>query len=210
MISRLSCLYFVFQASERFLSPGVFFLVSFMLRRRSTSSDSSRKKGGKSAGMPPDAATKRVVRTMMRGRSSKSRYVFRMYPDGSERPERVVTGRECYRRKALEDFFGEEPLLPVGANVRGMKSLLAEVMSKLNLREGEFDSAMLAEAWRKAAGEYLAEHAQLISLSDGLAVIAAPHPAVRFELQRQQKRLMTALNGVLGMGCVKRLRFIQH
>lgn len=177
---------------------------------RSSTSGSSRKKSEKSAGVTPNAAARKVVRTLMRGRSSRARYTFKEYPDGSKRAERVVTDGERHGRRALEDFFGAEPLLPVGANVRGMKSLLTEIVSKLNLREGEFDSSMLSDAWRKAAGDYLSEHAKLVSISDGLAVIAASHPVVRFELQRQKEKLMTALNSVLGMGCVKRLRFIQR
>ena len=169
-----------------------------------------RKMGRKPKGTELDAAARKTAYTLMWGRSSRPRYAFREYPDGSRRPERAFTESEHYGRQVMEDFFGEEPLLPVGANVRGMKSLLAEVMSKLNLREGAVDSTVLADAWRKAAGDYLSEHARLVSLSDGLAVIAAAHPAVRFELQRQKESLITALNSVLGMDCVKRLRFIQH
>ncbi len=147
---------------------------------------------------------------MRRGRAERARYTMQRYPDGSERAERVMRSGERYEEQVLEDFYGEKPLLPTGAHVRSIKSLLAEVSSKLRVQEEEYDTAMLRDAWSKAVGEYLAEHAQLVSLASGRAVIASSHPAVRFELQHQKTAVIAALNRELGENCVRQLRLVQR
>lgn len=120
-------------------------------------------------------------------------------------PERVTPRSRREREQAVADMYGSAPLHPTGERLLPISSVLAEVLSRLNVQEADLAPELLARAWRQAAGEFLATQAQLVSLSDGIAGVHTSHPAVRFELLRNQKHIIQALNAALGEGCVQRL-----
>lgn len=136
------------------------------------------------------------------------RPLFRCEPfaDGSVRPVRSVPRSETHRSQALADFYGVAPGLPVNANLRDMGSILAELVSKLDIREADFAPDLLNAAWQKAVGAFLATQAQLISVDKKSAVVRTSHPAVRFELLRLRPHIIRALNAALGEGCVRTVR----
>lgn len=128
------------------------------------------------------------------------------FADGSVRPVRVASMHEAQRAQALADFYGVAPGLPVRANLRDMDSILAELVTKLNIREADFAPDILNAAWLKAVGSFLATQAQLISVDNKTAVVRTVHPAVRFELQRLRPQIIRALNAALGESCVRSVR----
>ena len=140
--------------------------------------------------------------------AAESRPLFRQetFADGSVRPVRVQTAAEEHRAQALADFFGAAPGLPVRANLRDMASILAELVTKLDIRESDFAPEILNSAWQKAVGPFLSTQAQLISIDKKTAIVRTSHPAVRFELQRLRPQIIRALNTSLGEGCVRTVR----
>ncbi len=143
--------------------------------------------------------------------SVDSRPLFRMenFEDGSVRPVRAETQEEKNRAQALADFYGVAPGLSVKANLRSMDSILAELVSRLNIKEADLAPELLHAAWKKAVGDFLATQSQLVSINQHSAVIRTSHPAVRFELQRLRPSIIRALNESLGVGRVKSVR-ISH
>lgn len=143
--------------------------------------------------------------------ASDARPLYRneSFADGSMRPVRVESRQDAERAQALADFYGVAPGLPVKANLRDMDSILAELVSKLDIREAEFAPELLNSAWQKAVGPFLATQAQLISVDKKTAVVRTAHPAVRFELQRLRPQIIRALNATLGESCVRTVR-ISH
>ncbi|MBR5887472.1 MAG: DUF721 domain-containing protein [Akkermansia sp.] len=135
-------------------------------------------------------------------RESPGLYHEESFADGSVRPVRNTTRAERESGQALADFFGVEPQLNPAANVRSMESVLATLISKMDISIAEHAPEVLADAWAKAVGPFLATKAELISVARKQARIRTSHPAVRFELTRQKAAIIRALNATLGEGAV--------
>lgn len=135
-------------------------------------------------------------------------YHEELFPDGSVRPVRNVSRSERESGQALSDFFGVQPQLSSSANVRTMESVLASLVSKMDISVAEHAPEVLADAWRKAVGPFLATKAELLSIARKQARIRTSHPAVRFELMRQKAAIIRALNKTLGEGCVTTVQIV--
>ncbi len=135
---------------------------------------------------------------------------FRMvcYADGSLRPVRCVRRSADERAQAMADWMGAAPALSPNAHVRSMDSLLGEVLEGLQLQEEELAPEVLAAAWQRAVGSFLANQAELMSVAGGRASIRTNHPAVRFELGRLKPQILRVLNAELGEGSVKTVRIV--
>lgn len=126
--------------------------------------------------------------------------------DGGMAAERL--GVDGNRAQALADLYGDTPMLSTGANMRRVSSIMAELLSRLQIKEAEIAPELLAQSWHSAVGDFLATQAELSSLSEGLAIVRTAHPAVRFELQRRKADIIRALNRTLGEGCVRAVRIV--
>ena len=136
----------------------------------------------------------------------EARWHWVQQADGSRVAERHEA--DATRLLAYTDLYGAPPLLPTGAHMRSVSSVLTELVGKLELKEAEIAPELLTQAWKQADGDFLASHTQLIGLTEGRALISANHPAVRFELQRHTKDIIAALNRTLGEGCVQAVRLV--
>lgn len=144
------------------------------------------------------------------GNKPMARWRMVTHADGvSQVAERVSTRRSREREQALADFYGDRPLHSTGDRLLPVSSLLAEVLSELQVQEAQLAPELLAAGWQRAVGDYLAAQAQLISLTGGVAGVRTTHPAVRFELQRNSRLIIRKLNAELGEGCVRSLH-IHH
>lgn len=121
-------------------------------------------------------------------------------------PVRVVTRQHREREQAVADLYGGLPMPSTGERMLPISSILAEVVSRINVQETELAPELLAQAWVNTVGEFLASQSQLVSLAEGVAGIRTSHPAVRFELQRHKQHIIRALNAELGEGSVQKLR----
>lgn len=135
-------------------------------------------------------------------------YHEEMFPDGSVRPVRNMSRTEREKGQALADFFGVTPQLHPATNVRNMESVLATLLSRMDISAAEYAPEILSEAWQRAVGPFLATKAELLSIARAQAHIRTSHPAVRFELVRQKAAIIRALNATLGEGCVKSVRIV--
>lgn len=160
-------------------------------RRRITSVGRRRRAAQTAPQSPPPAPGKTPRYNMVR------------YPDDTLRPERYVSRRAGMKRQAEADMFGDVAPLSTGANMRGITSILTEVVSRLDLKEEQFAPEFLAKVWQRAMGDFVASQSSLISVRDGCATIRAPHPTVCFELRRQRQGLIRTLNEVMGENCVR-------
>lgn len=130
------------------------------------------------------------------------------FADGSVRPVRNSTRAERESGQALADFFGVAPQLNPASNTRSMESVLAALISKMDISMAEHAPEVLAEAWQRAVGPFLATKAELLSIARKQARIRTSHPAVRFELMRQKTSIIRALNKTLGEGSVTTVQIV--
>ncbi len=148
--------------------------------------------------------------------TSKVPYVKRTYPrmryqryaDGSVRPVRAQSFAKGDSDQAFADFYGVAPELPVGSNIKSIEALLSEITAKLHIEEEKIAPEILASAWKEAMGDFIATQARLVSISNSQATIQCLHPALRFELAKQKRNIITRLNKRFGDGAVKRIRLL--
>lgn len=138
----------------------------------------------------------------------RRRYKIVRFEDGSERAVRCQSLEHSCRQQACADFYGIAPGLSARANIRSMNSLLSEIVESWHLEDKKIAPEVLADAWRKAVGAFLAQQAELVSISQETARIRTSHPAVRFELTRLRPQIIHALNATLGEGCVLRIQIV--
>ncbi len=140
--------------------------------------------------------------------ASSPRYTEMCAEDGSRRPARFMSRRERERGQAFADLYGILPELSAEANVRSMDAILATLVEKMDISLAEHAPEVLADAWRKAAGDFLASRAELISIARHQARIRTSHPAVRYELNQRKPQIIRILNAVLGEDTVRSVLII--
>ena len=157
---------------------------------------------------PRKVKAKTAARSPKRGRNVPRFRLVEM-EDGSLRAERVRSSSQGARDQALADFYGAAPRLSVTSNMRGLESLLGEVLEGLHLDQEAVAPEILAGVWKRVAGESLATCTELQSVSRHTARVWVNHPIVRFELERIKPKLIQALNAELGEDCVRSVKFVQ-
>lgn len=157
---------------------------------------------------PRKVKAKTPARSSKRGRNAPRFRLVEM-EDGSLRAERVRSSSQGARDQALADFYGAAPRLSVTSNMRGLESLLGEVLEGLHLDQEAVAPEILAGVWKRVAGESLATCTELQSVSRHTARVWVNHPIVRFELERIKPKLIQALNAELGEDCVRSVKFVQ-
>ncbi len=136
------------------------------------------------------------------------RYCEMRAEDGSVRPARYMGRKEREQGQMMSDFFGILPAMPTDANVRSIESVLVSLVERLGVSAAEFAPEVLADAWRKAAGDFLSNRAELLTVADNNARIRTSHPAVRYELMQRKAQIIKKLNIVLGEGSVKSVQIV--
>lgn len=157
---------------------------------------------------PRKVKAKTAARSPKRGRNVPRFRLVEM-EDGSLRAERVRSSSQGARDQALADFYGAAPRLSVTSNMRGLESLLGEVLEGLHLDQEAVAPEILAGVWKRVAGESLATCTELQSVSRHTARVWVNHPIVRFELERIKPKLIQTLNAELGEDCVRFVKFVQ-
>ena len=139
-------------------------------------------------------------------RPRRKRFYMQKMPDGvGERAVRTSSLRRGAREQTVADYFGGGSELPVSSNQRSMETLLAELLSELDLQEDTLAPELLVEAWKSAVGEALASVSSLMNVARGRARIMVNHPTVRYEITRLKPQIIKALNRTLGAGTVNAL-----
>lgn len=136
------------------------------------------------------------------------RYCEMRAEDGSRRPARFMSRAEREKGQTEADFYGILPAMSLEANVRGVDAVLASLVEKLGVSAAEFAPEVLADAWRRAAGAFLSDRAELLTIANHKARIRTAHPAVRYELTQRKAQLIKLLNSVLGEGAVKGVQIV--
>ncbi len=139
---------------------------------------------------------------------SRSLFHEERFSDGSVRAVRNISRSERERGQVLADFYGVPEQLSPDAHIRTMDALLGELLEKMDVSVAGFAPEVLADAWLKAVGPFLATQAELLSIARQRARIRTAHPAVRYELMRLKPQIIRVLNATLGQGSVKSVQVI--
>ena len=86
------------------------------------------------------------------------------------------------------------------------ESLLGDILSRLPLDGDGMDPELLREGWLKAAGPFLGQQSNLLSIVKGVATIQVLQPAMRYHLQQWQGALLGKLKDQFGKDAVHSIR----
>ena len=81
-------------------------------------------------------------------------------------------------RQALADWFQISPATSETRNLHTAESLLGDILSKLPLDGDGMDPELLRAGWLKAAGPFLGQQSNLLSIVKGVATIQVLQPAL--------------------------------
>lgn len=110
-------------------------------------------------------------------------------------------------RQALADWFQiPPPRFNETRNVHTVESLLGDILAKLPLKEEVMDPEILRKGWLAAAGPFLGQQANLLSIVKGVAIIQVLQPAMRYHLQQWQGALLGKLKDQFGKDAVASIK----
>lgn len=109
-------------------------------------------------------------------------------------------------RQALADWFQISPATSETRNLHTAESLLGDILSRLPLDGDGMDPELLREGWLKAAGPFLGQQSNLLSIVKGVATIQVLQPAMRYHLQQWQGALLGKLKDQFGKDAVHSIR----
>ena len=109
-------------------------------------------------------------------------------------------------RQALADWFQISPATSETRNLHTAESLLGDILSKLPLDGDGMDPELLRAGWLKAAGPFLGQQSNLLSIVKGVATIQVLQPAMRYHLQQWQGALLGKLKDQFGKDAVHSIR----
>lgn len=134
-------------------------------------------------------------------------------PSSSPDNESEPPARKRYRSsgmrnqdQAFADWFGvtsaDDTRKP-----RNMERILADVLSRLPMDTPVMDPLELREAWKRAAGDFIGNQAELVSLVKGIAIVHVLQPAMRYHMMQWQGPLLEKLRQEFGHDAVRSIRF---
>lgn len=129
-------------------------------------------------------------------------------PDPYASPPRYeyIPVEEQEVRQALADWFQVSPIANATRNLHSADSLLGDILAKLPLDEVGMDPERLREGWMKAAGPFLGQHTNLLTIAKGVAVVQVLQPSMRYHLLQWQGALLGKLKEQFGKDVVQSIR----
>lgn len=129
-------------------------------------------------------------------------------PDPYASPARYeyLSRDERDMRQALADWFQVSPGTSETRNLHTAESLLGDILAKLPLDEEGMDPELLRKGWLAAAGPFLGQQANLLSIVKGVATVQVLQPAMRYHLQQWQGALLGKLKEQFGRDAVHSIK----
>lgn len=106
----------------------------------------------------------------------------------------------------MADWFQISPATSETRNLHTAESLLGDILSRLPLDGDGMDPELLRAGWLKAAGPFLGQQSNLLSIVKGVATIQVLQPAMRYHLQQWQGALLGKLKDQFGKDAVHSIR----
>lgn len=113
---------------------------------------------------------------------------------------------EAIRRAVLREWRGGDDPAHPDERLHVPKEFLAAILRQAGATEG-IDEERLREMWKDVAGDFIARHANPVSLKGGCLTLHVLQPAMRFHLEQSRAELLRKIQQAAGPGVVKMIRF---
>ena len=127
----------------------------------------------------------------------------------SERPRRAMkpeTRRGAIRRQILGEWRGCDEVTSLEQGVCRAASLVSSILKASGTSQG-LQEEEVRGAWKSLAGEFIARHAEPVSVKNGMLVLRVTQPAMRFHLEQMKPMLFKRIQERLGADKVRSIRF---
>lgn len=123
------------------------------------------------------------------------------------RPARL-SSTEMARNQTYADWLGTSLPIDEKKNIKLLSNLLVQALQEIDFREPEITPTQLRVGWNRAAGEFIANQAELIKIDKKTAVIKVIHPSLRFHLNQWKDPLLHKLQKEFGSDLIAYVKFI--
>jgi predicted nucleic acid-binding Zn ribbon protein len=106
----------------------------------------------------------------------------------------------------LREWYECDGPLDPDAGVQAAAGLVGSVLDSLGWRDG-LDEEQVRAVWRDLAGEWMARHAEPVSVRNGQLVLKVTQPALRFQLEQMKPELLRKIRERIGPERVRSVRF---
>lgn len=112
--------------------------------------------------------------------------------------------RSRSEERSFLDWYGSRKQPSVTEGMAHVEEFLESLVEEVGLREGVTIDE-LTTGWKGIVGEYVAQNSDPLDIREGTLRIRASQPMVKFELQQQQKKILSLVQKNLPQAKVKRI-----
>ncbi|MEI7908574.1 MAG: DUF721 domain-containing protein [Verrucomicrobiota bacterium] len=114
-----------------------------------------------------------------------------------------------FREEILGEWRGGESPKDLNAGVHLANEFVAAILRGLraNGAADGLDEVEVRSAWKELAGEFIARHAEPVSVKGGHLVLRVTQPAMRFHLEQMKPLLLERIQQQLGAERIRSVKF---
>lgn len=115
---------------------------------------------------------------------------------------------EYAREQAYSDWL--EAPLPIDEKKRisSLHDVLVKLLPEIRLETEGIQKEQLAAGWKRAAGEFISNNAELVSINNGVALVKVIQPTLRYHLNQWHAPLLEKLRHEFRAMNINSLKFI--
>lgn len=110
------------------------------------------------------------------------------------------------REEILREWRGCDEALDLNAGVHLSSEFIAGILRSAGAEDGLREDQVRA-VWKELAGDFIARHAEPVSVKNGHLVLRVTQPAMRFHLEQMKPMLLARIRNHLGEDRIKSVKF---
>ena len=123
-----------------------------------------------------------------------------------KRAKKGRPGVSRIRDEILREWRGSDEVDDLRANVHKAEEFVTAILRAAGAEDGLHEDQVRG-AWKELAGDFIARHAEPVSVKDGHLVLRVTQPTMRFHLEQMKPMLLTRIRAQLGENRVKSVKF---
>lgn len=112
------------------------------------------------------------------------------------------------REQAFADWLDVSLPFNEKKGVHSFYEVILQVLNRTKFDIAEVHKDHLADGWKRAAGEFISQNTDLISIKNGTAVVQVLQPSLRFHLNQWKSPLLEKLRNEFPQQNITTIKFI--
>jgi len=110
------------------------------------------------------------------------------------------------RENILREWRGCDEAMDLNAGVHDAGEFIAAILRAADAEDSLHEDHVRA-TWKELAGEFIARHAEPVSVRNGHLVLRVTQPTMRFHLEQMKPMLLARIRSKLGEDRIKSVKF---